>query len=175
MRTILFALAFAWMPAMGPARAAMVTLHPVPGSNVFVDVPFDVDVKISGNTDALVAFGFDLDLPAGLTLNSVSLDPAFVDFSGIVAADVAGIAHPVPVTAPEFSLGRLRLTALMTGPLVIAIRTNAAVNFDHGLFFVNLPTAEISARTTVNATVIPEPSTLAIALAALGLAVAVRR
>ncbi len=171
----LFTALFASLLLAAPAGAALVTLNPLPTGNVFVGIPFEVEVMVSGNTDEVVAFGFDLALPAGLTLNSFTMDPAFLDFSGIVAADVAGIADPLPIALPSFSLGRLNFTATVTGPLVITVSTNATTNFDHGLFFLGLPTEEISATATVNSTVIPEPSTLALGFAGFVAVVALRR
>ena len=180
---IIAGIAFLSMSAVVTADP-IVTLLP---SQATVDTgqSFSIDVVAQdvGAFDAVLAFGFDVSVESGLTLESAVVAPEFFDDTALFpSTDVGGTALPGVMGGADILLATLFLSAgSLVGDFVVEIGTDP-VDFgvSEGLLTLFGPTlSDISASTTISVVdpnpqiSMPEPGTLA--LLSLGLLGLVRR
>lgn len=142
---------------------------------VAIDQPFDG--IFAG--DELLAFGFDLFFDSTqLKLLGASVAPGWDDDSASLPdVDVAGSAFPGITDAGQatLQLATVSFQLLTAGSTSVRIGTDVDTNWSHGLIYFNNAPLALNGTVAITSAV-PEPDSVALLLAGLGLAgVAARR
>ena len=157
------------------AQAATVSLSGTAAASVGQTFSLDVllqqpfDGERAG--DELLAFGMDLSFDGSLLkLLGVSLAPAWSDDSAFTGVLLSGSAFPGVADEGQgaLTLATLSFEVLGSGSTSIALGSDAAGNFNHGLVYLMAPTLDVQA-THALALSVPEPGSYAMMLAGLGL------
>jgi len=154
-----------------PVQAMPIVRLEVLDPDINVGESFDINVVVDGVTDVepflgvdeLLAFGFDVSTPTGLTYNSATVDTAFLDDSTFFAnTDVAGSAFP-GISGDDILLAILNFTATEVGIFQVGILSDP-LDFNEGLFtffyLVDMSTIADVDVTSTQVTPVPEPPTL---------------
>jgi PEP-CTERM motif len=170
---------FAAFALFVPAQGAVITLTPstpapMVGNNFTVSV-FATDVFSSPHEfDELFAFGFNLSSSPGgrITFVSFTAGPLF-DALVLAGTDVAGITQAPSLTPPivePLLLGTLNFLATGAGAVTLNITADHINNLNEGLQYLSgSDPLAATLNLTVTASEVPEPSTVLMAAAGLGL------
>lgn len=157
------------------AHAATVSLSGTAAASVGQTFSLDVllqqpfDGERAG--DELLAFGMDLSFDGSLLkLLGVSLAPVWNDDSAFTGVLLSGSAFPGVADEGQgaLTLATLSFQVLGAGSTSIALASDAAGNFNHGLVYLMAPTLDVQASHAL-ALSVPEPGSYAMMLAGLGL------
>ncbi len=145
---------------LGCANAAAAVVTEVLDPEIRVGETFGVNIIYTGLSadDALLAFGFDVNSPAGLTFIGANVDVPFSDDSLLLTdTDVAGSAFPGLSGGGDISLVRLNFEALSVGAHSVDIVSDLD-DPNEGLFTLLGPQIDLSS--SVEISVVPVPGTL---------------
>lgn len=164
------------------AQAATVSLSGT--ASAAVGQTFTLDVSLlqpfDGERagDELLAFGLALSFDSSLLkLLGVSLADGWSDDSAFTGLALSGSAFPGVADAGQTSLtlATLSFEVLGSGHTSVGVISDAASDFNQGLWYAMAPTLDVQA-THALALAVPEPGSYAMMLAGLGLlSLAVRR
>jgi len=173
--------------AMVPAQAGTFTLGPA--ATVGVGDSFDLTLTLADPFathpgDAITSLGFNVGIldPSVVSYTGFTAGALFLDFTFgpvptvlVFASDPAGLSPLSPGYTDPVIIGVLHFSALQYGTTAISVTTDAAGDPNQGIYYASSATAE-DFNASSDATVVPEPGTLAIsALGACALVLARRR
>jgi hypothetical protein len=142
-----------------PYTAAAVVSE-VLDTEITVGDVFEVNVTLTDLSadDALVAFGFDVNRPAGLSYTGANVATQFSDDSQLLLdTDVAGSAFPAVPGGEDILLATLSFQAMSAGSHLLSLTSNPG-NANEGLFTLLDPQTDLTSSVHIN--VVPIPGTL---------------
>jgi hypothetical protein len=145
---------------LGVANATAAVVFEVPDTEIGVGERFGVNIIYTGLSadDELLAFGFDVNSPAGLSFLGANIGAPFSDDSLLLPdTDVAGSAFPGLPGGDDIILARLNFEAVSAGTRLIGIVSDLG-DPNEGLFTLLDPQIDLTSSVTIN--VVPVPGSL---------------